>query len=315
MSEPDFSGIDPLRVPEARRRIAAINEYLALPDSTNADAVRIAGTIGLSRWQFQRLARAWRDHRNPSLIVVGKRGPSARDYGIDPRGAEIARDVIDGAYRDATPTAISIEIERRCGMEEVTPPSRPTVWAWVRRSRADSEGAIPGPGRIVIGRIWFHLPVEGQPAGAMPTLLAAVLLPERTIVAHRISTDPAHPPSVSDIVSDVAGLCTAGAGARHLVMEGDDRRAAGPALDDAGLCATGGEAHGPQAELSRAFGGRLTTLPAIHRRARARPATRRRETRLEQAIDPMAAIEAIEEAIASHNARAPGPTAFDVARG
>ena len=28
MNTPDFSGIDPLRVPEARRRVAALNEYL-----------------------------------------------------------------------------------------------------------------------------------------------------------------------------------------------------------------------------------------------------------------------------------------------
>lgn len=76
MSEPDFSGIDPLRVPEARRRVEAIRRYLALEAPSSADTTRIASTIGLSRVQFGRLVRAWRDHRDAALLVVGKRGSS-----------------------------------------------------------------------------------------------------------------------------------------------------------------------------------------------------------------------------------------------
>ncbi|RUA15526.1 MAG: hypothetical protein DSY55_06135 [Clostridia bacterium] len=68
MSEPDFSGIDPLRVPEARRRVEAIRRYLALEAPSSADTTRIASTIGLSRVQFGRLVRAWRDHRDAALL-------------------------------------------------------------------------------------------------------------------------------------------------------------------------------------------------------------------------------------------------------
>ena len=45
MSEPDFSGIDPLRVPEARRRVATIEKFLELPAPTAADSQRFANSI------------------------------------------------------------------------------------------------------------------------------------------------------------------------------------------------------------------------------------------------------------------------------
>lgn len=69
MREPDFSGTDPLRLSEARRRIDALNPYPDLPSPRTVDATRIAASISLSRWQFQRLARVWREHRNPALLV------------------------------------------------------------------------------------------------------------------------------------------------------------------------------------------------------------------------------------------------------
>ena len=45
MPEPDFAGIEPARVPEAKRRLAAIDKYLSLPSPTGEDAIRLARSI------------------------------------------------------------------------------------------------------------------------------------------------------------------------------------------------------------------------------------------------------------------------------
>ncbi|MFD1787704.1 hypothetical protein ACFSC3_08975 [Sphingomonas floccifaciens] len=211
MSDPDFSGIDPLRVPEARRRIAAITEYLALQAPNTSDSIRIAASIGLSRWQLQRLATAWRDHRDPKLLVFGSRGTTTRDYGIDHRAAEIGHAIIgreNGTARSAT--AIAVLIEEECARENVRPPSRPTIWSWLRKARADGRAQMTGSPRIAIGRLWFPLPVANEPTDAMPSLLAAVLLPERRIVAFRVSIDLDQPPSLTAVIDDLERLRSTG---------------------------------------------------------------------------------------------------------
>ncbi|WP_294301040.1 hypothetical protein [uncultured Sphingomonas sp.] len=314
MKELDFTGIDPLRVPEARRRITALEEYLALPSPGTADAKRISKTIDLSHLQFQRLARVWRDHRDPRLIVVGKRGPNTRSYGIAPRAIEISNQVIEASPADASVTEIAIEIERLCAVEEVAPPSRPTVWSYVRKARAAGRVPAAGPRRIVIGRMWFHMPVKDQPADAMPALLAAVLLPEGHVIAHRVSVDPLSPPSVDGLLAELSDRRSKGAAALPLVMDVEDRRAAEEALDAAGLSAVSGQRSSTQTDLSRAFNGQLGPLTVIHRRSKARPATRKPETRLEQALDATEAVSVIEAAVASNNAATLMSTpAFDIA--
>lgn len=299
MSEPDFSGVDPLRVPEARRRIAALEAYLSLPNANTADAVRLGRAVGLSRWQFQRLARVWRDHRAPYLIVAGKRGPSKRDYGIAPRAAEIAREIIERSDAEDPVTQISARIEAACRNEGLTAPSRPTIRSYVRAVRHEAHAS--GPPRLVIGRMWFHLPMRGRPANAMPTLLAAVLLPERRIIAHRVSTDPEAPPPVADLLADVIDLREPGAPARPLVMGRDDRRAAETILLKAGLGERLAIRRAPQEDLSHSLAGRLGALDALYRRARARPATRKAATRFEEPLDPADVTAAIEQAVATHN--------------
>ena len=99
MPEPDFAGIDPARVPEVKRRIGAVESYLSLPTPSGRDAIRLARSIGLTRYQFQRLVNAWCEHRDAKMLVVTKRGKASRDYGIDPRAKAIADEVIeaDGA--------------------------------------------------------------------------------------------------------------------------------------------------------------------------------------------------------------------------
>ena len=311
MSEPDFSGIDPLRVPEARRRVAAIEAYLALPNPTSADTTRFGSSIGLSRVQFGRLARVWRDHRDARLLVIGKRGAATRDYGIDPRATEIATEVIREAGTGATLARIAPEIERRCAEAGVSAPARSTINNWIRAARA---GTTEGPPRIVVGRIWFHLPVAGMPASAMPTLLAAVALPERIVLAHAVSTDPSTPPSVSELIDRLTAVRTSDAPLRPLLLDSDDRRMAADALDRAGLGATRSHNRSVQRELSKAFAGRLGPLPVIHQRSMARPATKRVISRQDQPLTAEDVVTTIADAVDAHNAATlMAPPPFDLA--
>lgn len=319
MKEPDFSGIEPLRVPEARRRVAALDEYLALPDPTTADAKRFGERVGLSRWQFQRLARVWREHRRPEMLVVGRRGTATRDYGIDPRASAIAKEVIDRVGPVAAELAtVADEIERLCNEASVAPPSRPTIWNYIRKARAAGGGPGEGPPRIVVGRMWFHLPVgsaaDARPGADMPTLLVAVALPERAILAHRLSLNDVEPPSVEDLVAELLSCRTPAAPTRPLLLGPDDYRVAQGTLIRCGL--EGLRPHQPsvQRELSRAFGGRLGALPTLYRRGLARPKTRRIIQRQDERISAEAATRAIEDAICAANAAAGNTVVpFDIA--
>lgn len=314
MSGPDLSGIDPTRVPEARRRIAAIEEYLALPAATTADAVRISAGIGLSRWQFHRLARAWREHRDPRVVVGGRLGPSSRDYGIDPRARAIADEEILAAGANAELAALAPRIERRCREAGVEPPSRATIWTHMRKARKGAATDPSGPARVLIGRMWFHLPVEGRPADEMPVLLAAILLPEGRIIAHRISVDASAAPSVGDLVTQVAALRTDGADPRRLDMDGDDLRAARDAIEAAGLPLVRPHHRSVQREMSQALAGELGPLRGIHRRAAARPASHR-TSRRDHPVPPADALAAIAAAVEAHNTALPSPTPFDIRAG
>ncbi len=313
MSEPDFSGIDPLRVPEARRRIAVLERYLALPDPTTADAVSFGEEIGLSRWQLQRLAAVWRDHRDPNLIIVGRRKTKPkRDYGIAKRAIEIANGVIAQAAADASVSSIASIIEARCVDENVAPPSRPTVYTYVRKARTAAPAS--GPPRIVIGRMWFQIPISDQPAETMPTLLAAIMLPEGVVIAHQLSIDAMEPPSISDMVDEVAAMRTTGAKKRAVVMNETDRRAAAAALARTDIASVTGHGQAAQSELARSLGSRLGPLDVILHRAKARPAKRKAATRFDEPLAPADVVAVIEGAIASNNAAAPASApAFDIA--
>jgi hypothetical protein len=314
MSEPDFSGIDPLRVPEARRRVAAIEAYLTLPDPTSADTERFGNSIGLSRVQFGRLARVWRDHRDARLLVIGKRGAATRDYGIDGRAADIARRLIHIAGPAATLAKIAPEVELRCAEAGVAAPARGTINNWIRAELARAAIPADGPPRIVIGRMWFHLPVVDMPPNSMPTLLAAVALPERVVLAHAVSTDTSMPPSVSDLIDRLAAMRIGGATPRPILLDPDDRRVAIGALDRAGVGRTRSHNRSVQRELSKAFAGKLGPLAVIHQRGMARPATKRVISRQDQPLPAEQVVATIDDAVVAQNATAlTGPPPFDLA--
>lgn len=299
MEEPDFSGIDPVRVPEARRRIAAIRAYLALPNPRTADAIRIGESVGLSRWTFVRLARAWSEYGEARRLVLDRRADSGRGTIIDPIAAAIIDEATEEFGADAKLATIAKWVEARCLDAGVATPADTTIWKRMRKTRAAKNAPTSGPPRIIVGRMWFHLPVEGHPSGSMPMALVAVMLPERLIVAHRVSVDPEAWPSVSGLIEDLAGRQTPGGEVRPLLLAADDLRASAAKLDAVGLGDLRPHRRALQIELSKAFRGKLGQLKASYR-----PTTRAaKKPKIIQArpLTEAEAADAITTAIEAHN--------------
>jgi hypothetical protein len=301
MKEPDLSGVDPVRVPEARRRIAAIRSYMALPNPTTADAIRIGESVGLSRWRFVRLVRLWREHHDARRLVMDRRNNSGPTSLLDPVAATIVSDVIREMGADAKLATVAERIEARCAAAGVKAPVRPTIWHHMRKMRAASAAPASGPPRIVIGRMWFPLRVEGLPIDAMSMALIAVMLPERIIVAHRVSVGMETPASVTDLVGDIADRQVAEGNGRPLLIEAGDRHAAADQLYLMGLAQMRPHRRSLQIEISKAFGGRLDQLKALYRPSRA-SAVKKPKTRQAQPLTKAEAIHAITTAIDANNA-------------
>jgi hypothetical protein len=129
----DLSGVDPVRVPEARRRIEAIRTYLALENPRTADAVRIGESVGLSRWRFVRLVTAWRLHRDAKLLVMDRRNDSGPTSSISPVTAGIMDEVIREVGTNATLRSIAERIGARCADVGLEAPGQPTIWRELRK--------------------------------------------------------------------------------------------------------------------------------------------------------------------------------------
>ncbi|RZL85372.1 MAG: hypothetical protein EOP66_01715 [Sphingomonas sp.] len=297
MEEPDFSGIDPVRVPEARRRIAAIREYLALPDPTTADAIRIGQSVGLSRWTFVRLVQAWNEHRDARRLVMDRRGNSGRASIIDQSAATIVDEAIREFGADAKLAVIARRIADRCAEAGVAVPADTTIWQRMRKVRVVTGAPASGPPRVIVGRMWFQMPVEDQ---AVPMALVAVMLPERLIVAYRVSIDPVSPPAVTELVRDLADRRADVGEARALLMNAEDLRAATAQLDSIGQKELRPQRRSLQIELSRAFGGRIRQLKTAYRPGTG--ATRKAGVRQAQPLTAAEAVVAVETAIDAHNA-------------
>lgn len=299
MEEPDFSDVDPLRVPEARRRIAAIRSYLALAQPTTVDAIRIGRSIGLSRWRFVRLVAVWQAHRDAKLLVLDRRNDSGPASTIDPVATAIVEEVARKYGPDAKLPAIVAQIRSRCADVGVQAPSQPTIWRQLRKMQVKKDLPDSGPPRIVIGRMWFLLPVLDQ-TDAKPMALVAVMLPERLIVGHRVAVDSQAPPSIGDLIAELAERHADGAAPRPLLIDVEDRRNGADQLELSGLATVRPWRRSLQIEISRAFGGRLGQIKAIYKRKRV--STKKLKIRQAQPLTRAEAIDAIENAISAHNA-------------
>lgn len=308
MPEPDMTGIDPLRLAEARRRIDILDEYLALDRTAVSDATTYAKRIGVSRSQFYTLAKAWRLHRDPRLLGLNKGYSASRDYGIASRALAIMEEELGCAEElDALVSAVTT----RCAREGVPAPSPQTVRDRFRGRQARTP-RIDGPRRVLISRMWFRLPVGPTGTEEMPMLLTATLIPERIIVAHELSTSAAKPLSVQRLLERVHTLRSVGARKRGLLIDRADRLHARDVLDAFGFDRERDWHGSVQREASRHFAGRLGDLDAIFQRGSARPLVTGSRPKV-GAITRQQAEDLIDAAISLNNQRAGSmPVEFDM---
>lgn len=303
MNEPDFSGVEPTRLAEARRRIGVIEDYLAIERPRGEQTNAAAGKLGLTRWQFMRLTHAWRDHRDPAMLVKSRTGPSKRDYGIDMNAKEVVIEVVRKVGMGAEISNVAPEIESICQSEGIDPPSRPTVYNYILAERRQGDLRFDGSPCLVVGRMWFQLPTTGDAPNSMPCLLVVAALPERIIVSHSISSRSDAPPSVVHALGELFDLAAADGEPRELLLSAIDRTASLPVLSrSCGLeiPPTNGSM---QRMLAQAFGDALGQLRPVYRRGSALVRPKYSMGAHDRPLTDAEAIAVIEQAIKANNCR------------
>ena len=305
MSEPDFSGINPLRVPTARKRLAAIQEYLAIPNRTTQDKIRVAESIGLSRWAFQRLVKAWIQYKRVDLLVENKKVRETKKLSVSARVRAILQEEVARAGPEASLSTVTPAIQRRCEAEGLKMPSAGTIYNHIKRARAETPGMIGGPPRIAIGRLSFRLPVKAEMSEAianhMPQTLVAVALPECFVLHHVISVDADRPPSIELLVEKLLEGQTLDGEQRSVQIEAMDLQLTRPIFERFGISKSGRNGRSTQKELSRAFGEKFGSLVPVYTPNRGRPARKSVLTRQDEPLTEADAVAAIEAAIAANN--------------
>lgn len=127
----DLTFVAPERRSEVRRRIDAIERFLARPGRAMAESC--AKDLGLCHAQFYNLVRAWRAKHAPEAMM-GRHGTRA----ISPRIDQTVLDLIDEAISDnarATATAVIERIEALATERGLILPDPSTVSRYVRRKR------------------------------------------------------------------------------------------------------------------------------------------------------------------------------------
>lgn len=127
----DLTFVAPERRAEVRRRIEAIERFMANPGRSAAEAT--AAKLGLRVAQFYNLVRAWRDYRRPDAIA-GAGAPRQRRSQLSTAQSSVINDIIVRNSRAATSEIVS-EIMEAAAAEGVALPDRGSVSRHVRRIR------------------------------------------------------------------------------------------------------------------------------------------------------------------------------------
>lgn len=102
MEDIDFSGVEPLRLSEAKRRAAIVQEYISEEKRSVAETDEFAQRMGVSRNQFYVIARAWRIYRDPARLGLKGGSGSQRGARLDSTANAILEEELEAAD-DLTP--------------------------------------------------------------------------------------------------------------------------------------------------------------------------------------------------------------------
>lgn len=194
----DLSGVMPQRRETVRRRIAALEEYDALPRRTAPDLERLCEPLGLSGPSFYRLWRSWRTLRDPSALQ-GERGRRGLRDPVNDR--EYVREVLARLPKDGSVESMVLKIEAAAAVQGVSVRSRSALRRLVREILIE---LTPPPfaespeGLIGLDIVPIEIPVLGE--GGVPTLpIATTILQLRTgaILSVFLSLEPPSPNSAA----------------------------------------------------------------------------------------------------------------------
>lgn len=308
-NEPDLSGVDPVRWPEIRRRVAILDEFVALRRPSAGTRSRYAERLGLSGSQFLHLARVWRIKRDPASIpgarsrIAVKRRPR-----LPAASTQVAREVIDDLGPFARRRDVLAAVAERSRSAGVSPPSDTTVTKMLAAARTQASPADHLTPELLIDGCSVKLPVVCGEEVVMPRVLVAVALPERRIVAADIGFGPERPPSLTRLMERVRTAS---------VADGTPLRVRAPHVTSAERASIGAippEHARNLPTLARLLGDRISDLGIIHQEGKARHARSLVGARHASPLAPADAVRAIDDAIAAHNRGVPAipPAGFSL---
>ncbi len=304
-NEPDFSGINPLRVKAARQRLTVVERYLALPEKTGAEKLAAASSIGLTPNAFQRLINRWQKYKDVNKLVVNGKLPT-RNKKLHPSIREMISKEIEKAGHTASGSKIHQTVVKRCRKKGIKAPSLPAAYNILMESRSKKPELVGGHPRVVIGRLWFKIPMRDSVSNDVSTrlaqVLAAVALPERVIVAHVISVTEADP-TIPALLEKLVTVENLDGPYRPLVMDRTDQKMNEAAISKCGLAPVLPFEFPTQKELKRAFGTQLGLLTPFYRSKLLRPAAENLLCRQDQPLTEHEAQHVIEAAIADNNVK------------
>lgn len=306
----DLSGVDPVRVPEIRRRVAILDEYVALHRPSAEVRRTYADRMNLSVSQLYHLARVWRISRRAASIPGARaRFAEPRPRRLNSRSLGIARGVIDQLGPTAMRKSILAEVARQSAEAGVRPPSDSTVTNLLAAARTAPEQPLDVAPVILIDEATVKLPVRDGEAVTMPRVLLALRLPQRRIIAAEIACSSDTRPPVSALMRALDEQSDSG---------GEPLPIRAPHLGREDLCAIAAEdvsESGAVPQLSQVLGSRLGDIGLLYRARRARPGVTLAAARHASPLEEEDARRIIQEAIAAHNRSLAEPdTGFAIRR-
>ncbi len=193
--EPDLTGVHPLMWEKTRARIAAVEEYLQLPQPQEADEERLAHSLGIGLSHFRKLVSLWVRHRRASMLPdtsLSRIGHPRRRRQLAPDTLGVIEQVIAELGAGAPVADVDEEIRKRCETLGIKPPNSRTVRNRMEKARISNHDGTDGEQALIIDHCAVELPVRTDAGTILPVVTLAIAVPENVIVAHSVAL---HTPS------------------------------------------------------------------------------------------------------------------------
>src|SRR3954462_1491635 len=142
---PELTGVHPLLWDKTRARIAAVEEYLQIPQPQEADEERLAQRLGIGLSHFRKLVSLWVRHRRASML------PDTSLSRIGHRRRRLASDtlqVLEQVVAELSATApvadVEHEIRGRCDALGLKRPTSQTVRRRMEKIRISTNDGSDG---------------------------------------------------------------------------------------------------------------------------------------------------------------------------